>query len=451
MTTTAHDDQFTDAPESVRQPYDAGSILRRNVAELEVALRKQTERANAELIKAIRDEDKGLGEHAMLSARIIHNTVTVMQAANLEWRIGKGSDVAMAWIENLLIDTDNIPEEEYEGAGDLTNAHDPDLYFRDNHLSGELSPYQSRMAPLIDELERRLESVTAERDHWKANHDNRVEAARFLIEREDIPAERVMAYQNYLALRAERDAIAAKIQKLERQEPVAFWWIGPDGKDNGGPYRGKPSDAAIDNARNSGCEPHLLFAAPVPAPSMPTDEHIHAAYRVALGQSIRERDMPEIRKFVRALLQSTQQANAVPAVPDGDDFNGSTPHLIQCMEALVRLDADGVLVPHGIGRDASKLLSAAANRLRKQPAPSVPEEWPAMLRTGRFIRREAWNPEAFIWFLPGDEKNHSTVMLYTHGKVHAGWIGLHCDHHARDWVYCDDMANDLLQSAEVTK
>ena len=45
MTTTAFDDQFTDAPELVRQPYDTGSILRRNVADLEIALRKQTERA----------------------------------------------------------------------------------------------------------------------------------------------------------------------------------------------------------------------------------------------------------------------------------------------------------------------------------------------------------------------------------------------------------------------
>ncbi len=33
------------------------------------------------------------------------------------------------------------------------------------------------------------------------------------------------------------------------------------------------------------------------APSSLTDEQIHAAYRNALGQSIRERDMPEIRKF----------------------------------------------------------------------------------------------------------------------------------------------------------
>ena len=47
MTTTAFDDQFTDAPELVRQPYDTASILRRNVADLEIALKQQTERAEA--------------------------------------------------------------------------------------------------------------------------------------------------------------------------------------------------------------------------------------------------------------------------------------------------------------------------------------------------------------------------------------------------------------------
>ena len=47
MTTTACDDQFTDAPEPVIQPYDTGSILRRNVADLEIALKQQTERAEA--------------------------------------------------------------------------------------------------------------------------------------------------------------------------------------------------------------------------------------------------------------------------------------------------------------------------------------------------------------------------------------------------------------------
>ena len=47
MTTTAFDDQFVTAPEPVRQPYDTASILRRNVADLELALRTQTERAEA--------------------------------------------------------------------------------------------------------------------------------------------------------------------------------------------------------------------------------------------------------------------------------------------------------------------------------------------------------------------------------------------------------------------
>ena len=47
MSSTAHEGQFTDAPEPVRQTYDTGSILRRNVADLELALKKQTERAEA--------------------------------------------------------------------------------------------------------------------------------------------------------------------------------------------------------------------------------------------------------------------------------------------------------------------------------------------------------------------------------------------------------------------
>lgn len=55
MTTTAHEDQFTDAPEPVRQQYSTADILRRNVADLELALKQQAERAKkaeAELAKA---------------------------------------------------------------------------------------------------------------------------------------------------------------------------------------------------------------------------------------------------------------------------------------------------------------------------------------------------------------------------------------------------------------
>ena len=57
MTTTAFDDQFTPSTqtiESVHAPYEPVAILKRNVAELELALKRQTERAEkteAELAK----------------------------------------------------------------------------------------------------------------------------------------------------------------------------------------------------------------------------------------------------------------------------------------------------------------------------------------------------------------------------------------------------------------
>lgn len=58
MTTTAHEDQFTVGTQTiektVRQPYDTVAILRRNIADMEVALRTQTElkeKAEAELAK----------------------------------------------------------------------------------------------------------------------------------------------------------------------------------------------------------------------------------------------------------------------------------------------------------------------------------------------------------------------------------------------------------------
>lgn len=46
-----------------------------------------------------------------------------------------------------------------------------------------------------------------------------------------------------------------------------------------------------------------------------------------------------------------------------DNFNGDNAHLINCIEALLAMDADGILRPHGIGGHARGLLSAAAVRL----------------------------------------------------------------------------------------
>ena len=47
MTTTAHEDQYLAAPEPVREPLSREAILKRNVADLEVELKRQMERAEA--------------------------------------------------------------------------------------------------------------------------------------------------------------------------------------------------------------------------------------------------------------------------------------------------------------------------------------------------------------------------------------------------------------------
>ena len=63
MTTTACDDQFAPEPVApVRERYDTATILRRNIYDMEVALRTQTERAEAaeaELL-AIREDNHSM-------------------------------------------------------------------------------------------------------------------------------------------------------------------------------------------------------------------------------------------------------------------------------------------------------------------------------------------------------------------------------------------------------
>jgi hypothetical protein len=54
---------------------------------------------------------------------------------------------------------------------------------------------------------------------------------------------------------------------------------------------------------------------------------------------------------------------ALPAAEPLDDFRGDTEHLRVCMKALLDMDARGVLVPHGVGGHARKMLSAAYCRL----------------------------------------------------------------------------------------
>jgi len=272
MTTTAHEDQFTVAPEPVRQQYSTADILRRNVADLEIALRKQTERAEkaeAELAK-LREQKPGL---------------------------------YMAFSE-----------------------------------CGQFIRY------------------------WTRDTKN---------------LEATMAVNDFEVL----EFYAAPVTAPAVPDANPVQWLADEG------------DMIL--------VPRGLLGA-------------------ACSSIDKQRPAPKVLEALRYYTMNAPQAPAVPApaVPDGDDFNGSTPHLIQCMEALVRLDADGVLVPHGIGRDASKLLSAAANRLRQQAASSIPEEWRKVMAR----------------------------LLDTFERCEAGFHP-----HVEIRLAVRDEARALLQSAEVTK
>lgn len=60
----------------------------------------------------------------------------------------------------------------------------------------------------IQRLRAELAAMRKDRDHWKANHDHRVEAVRALSERPDLPFERVSAYRAYVALQEQCAALA---------------------------------------------------------------------------------------------------------------------------------------------------------------------------------------------------------------------------------------------------
>lgn len=53
---------------------------------------------------------------------------------------------------------------------------------------------------IIELQEHLIKKAVKDRDHWKANHDNQVARARVLLDRPDMPLERVKAYDRILTL-----------------------------------------------------------------------------------------------------------------------------------------------------------------------------------------------------------------------------------------------------------
>jgi len=85
------------------------------------------------------------------------------------------------------------------------------------------------------------------------------------------------------------------------------------------------------------------------------------------GYAQLEHIVREVEAFHTAALASREEAPAA-----SDTFRGDNSALVSNINALLSLDADGALVPHGIGGLARELLSAAASRLSAPTAARSP-------------------------------------------------------------------------------
>ena len=75
-------------------------------------------------------------------------------------------------------------------------------------------PGSSPKSEEIKQLNIQLFAVTADRDHWRSNHDAQVQRARVLHDRPDVPLERVQAYAQIGSLLAERDALCQVVEGM---------------------------------------------------------------------------------------------------------------------------------------------------------------------------------------------------------------------------------------------
>lgn len=80
---------------------------------------------------------------------------------------------------------------------------------------GEDNKFLERFAVAV--ANKAAEVPAKERDHWKANHENQVKRARILMERPDMPIERVNAYLHYSVMMTNEQVLKDKIAYLEGQ------------------------------------------------------------------------------------------------------------------------------------------------------------------------------------------------------------------------------------------
>lgn len=93
-----------------------------------------------------------------------------------------------------------------------------------NEKSERIAKYLIAVNPgvvqrLVDEIER-LAPFEKHAETWKANHDNQVSRARILMERPDMPVERVKAYNRMYELENENESLKRRIAQLSDSASV---------------------------------------------------------------------------------------------------------------------------------------------------------------------------------------------------------------------------------------
>lgn len=123
-----------------------------------------------------------------LAAEAINNDLLIEQK---DAEIAKWRDTALAHKENYDIINGSLREE----VARLTAERDEKVLLN-NQLADYLGNAEEQLA------------------HWKNNHDNRVKAARMLIERTDLPLERIAAYAHYVRIQEQLALTETKFEAL---------------------------------------------------------------------------------------------------------------------------------------------------------------------------------------------------------------------------------------------
>ena len=114
----------------------------------------------------------------------------------------------------------------------------------------------------------------------------------------DISNDVAMAYHRCAQFKKENDALRAKIERMERQEPV-FWYR----KRSDGAYEGPIHNGNIEETRKQSGAWHPLYTLPgaQPAPSVPVD--LITDYLVSISAHVAHQDDPKAQAEIGELLR----------------------------------------------------------------------------------------------------------------------------------------------------